>query len=104
MPDPLVSCPSCGLEVPKGKYCKLCGEPLLKGEEESIPDLADEHDEEVNVSEEIQDIITVFRRAKGVFNMIQSSCKIHAILINNPVYIMYLFYPVSSESPAIQSY
>ncbi len=56
MPDPLVSCPSCGLEVPKGKYCKLCGEPLIENEEESIRDIAGEHEEEVNVSEVIQDI------------------------------------------------
>jgi hypothetical protein len=56
MPDPLVTCPSCGLEVPEGKYCKLCGEPLLEREEEPIPDLAEEHEEEANISEEIQDV------------------------------------------------
>ncbi len=56
MPDPLVSCPSCGLEVPKGKYCKLCGEPLPGREEESILDLTSEYEEEVNISDEIQDI------------------------------------------------
>jgi len=56
MPDPLVSCPSCGLEVPKGKYCKLCGEPLPEIEEESIPDFTDVHEEDINISEEIQGI------------------------------------------------
>jgi len=54
MPEPLVSCPSCGLEVPEGKYCKLCGEPLPEREKESIPDLIDEHEEEANISEDIQ--------------------------------------------------
>jgi hypothetical protein len=29
MPEPLIVCPSCGHEVPKGKYCNLCGEPIL---------------------------------------------------------------------------
>ena len=56
MPDPLVSCPSCGLEVPEGKYCKFCGEPLPEKEKDSIPDFDIAHEEEVNISEEIQDI------------------------------------------------
>lgn len=49
MPELLVACPSCGLEVPKGKYCKLCGEPLIQSEEESTPE------QEVEFSEEIQE-------------------------------------------------
>jgi hypothetical protein len=34
MPEPLIVCPSCGHEVPRGKYCNLCGEsiPPLKPE------------------------------------------------------------------------
>jgi exonuclease VII small subunit len=28
MPEPLVKCPSCGHEVPVGKFCKICGESL----------------------------------------------------------------------------
>lgn len=28
MPEPLIVCPSCGHEVPRGKYCNLCGELL----------------------------------------------------------------------------
>ncbi|TFG33781.1 hypothetical protein EU527_06480 [Candidatus Thorarchaeota archaeon] len=28
MPEPLIECPSCGHEVPEGKFCKLCGTPL----------------------------------------------------------------------------
>ncbi len=56
MPDLLVSCPSCGLEVPIGKFCKLCGEPLVQSEEKVTPDLVDEHEEDVNISEEIKDV------------------------------------------------
>ncbi len=29
MSDPLVTCPSCGLDVPEGRYCKICGKPLV---------------------------------------------------------------------------
>jgi len=25
MPEPLIECPSCGQEVPEGRFCKLCG-------------------------------------------------------------------------------
>jgi DNA repair exonuclease SbcCD ATPase subunit len=28
MPESLIECPSCGHEVPNGKYCNLCGEQL----------------------------------------------------------------------------
>jgi DNA repair exonuclease SbcCD ATPase subunit len=28
MSDPLVTCPFCGLEVPEGRFCKICGKPL----------------------------------------------------------------------------
>ncbi|TFG33237.1 hypothetical protein EU528_00825 [Candidatus Thorarchaeota archaeon] len=56
MPEPLVACPSCGLEVPEGKFCKLCGEPLIQNEKEIQP----EHDlvlePELGISEEIQKI------------------------------------------------
>lgn len=31
MTDPLVTCPSCGLEVPEGRFCKICGKPLDSG-------------------------------------------------------------------------
>ncbi|MHA2351627.1 MAG: hypothetical protein ACXAC0_03780 [Candidatus Thorarchaeota archaeon] len=28
MSEPLVTCPSCNLEVPEGRFCKICGKPL----------------------------------------------------------------------------
>ncbi|MFW9833543.1 MAG: hypothetical protein ACFFEK_06085 [Candidatus Thorarchaeota archaeon] len=28
MSEPLVTCPFCGLEVPEGRFCKICGKPL----------------------------------------------------------------------------
>ena len=28
MSEPLVTCPFCGLEVPQGRFCKICGKPL----------------------------------------------------------------------------
>lgn len=56
MPEPLVACPSCGLEVPNGKYCKLCGEPLMQGEEVSIPEQDAEFEQESEFTEEIQEI------------------------------------------------
>jgi chromosome segregation ATPase len=34
MPESLIVCPSCGYEVPRGKYCNLCGEPLLPSKSE----------------------------------------------------------------------
>ncbi|TFG27288.1 hypothetical protein EU527_18730 [Candidatus Thorarchaeota archaeon] len=46
MPEPLIECPSCGHEVPEGKFCKLCGTPLPPKEPEESPietNLSDEH-------------------------------------------------------------
>jgi len=56
MPEPLVECPSCGLEVPEGKFCKLCGEPLTLSEIEPIQEHDVEEEQEQNFSEEIQEI------------------------------------------------
>jgi len=56
MPEPLVACPSCGLEVPEGKFCKLCGEPLMQSEKETIPEQNLELDLEPNISDEIDEI------------------------------------------------
>jgi DNA repair exonuclease SbcCD ATPase subunit len=53
MPEPLVKCPSCGLEVPEGKFCKLCGEPLILSQIEPVPELDIVEEQEVNISEEI---------------------------------------------------
>ena len=55
MPEPLVACPSCGLEVPEGKFCKLCGEPLTLSEIEPIQEQGEDEEEDLNFSEEIQE-------------------------------------------------
>ncbi|NHI89457.1 MAG: hypothetical protein EAX87_08040 [Candidatus Thorarchaeota archaeon] len=38
MSDPLITCPSCGSEVPEGRFCKICGKPLTA---EVPPDSSD---------------------------------------------------------------
>ncbi len=50
MPELLVTCLSCGLEVPEGKYCKLCGEPLPQSEIENTIE------QDLDFSEEFQEI------------------------------------------------
>ncbi len=50
MPELLVTCLSCGLEVPEGKFCKLCGEPLPQREIENPIE------QDLDFSEEIQEI------------------------------------------------
>lgn len=49
MPELLVTCLSCGLEVPEGKYCKICGEPLPESEIENTIE------QDLNLSEVIQE-------------------------------------------------
>ena len=49
MPELLVTCLSCGLEVPEGKYCKICGEPLPQSEIENTIE------QDLDLSEEIQE-------------------------------------------------
>jgi hypothetical protein len=39
MSEPLIECPFCGHEVPNGKYCNLCGEPLHSGASADISKL-----------------------------------------------------------------
>ena len=56
MPEPLVACPSCGLEVPDGKFCKLCGEPLMQSEKEPIQDHSVEYEQEIDLSEDFQEV------------------------------------------------
>ena len=56
MPEPLVACQSCGLEVPEGKFCKLCGEPLMQSEKETIPEHDLELDLDPNISDELDEI------------------------------------------------
>ncbi len=53
MPEPLVECPSCGHEVPAGKFCKLCGESLpLIGNQESSEETRPPEEELVELTEE----------------------------------------------------
>ncbi|TFH05386.1 MAG: hypothetical protein E4H14_12865 [Candidatus Thorarchaeota archaeon] len=56
MPEPLIACPSCGLEVPEGKFCKLCGEPLVQSEKETTIEHNLVLEPELDISEEIQEI------------------------------------------------
>ena len=56
MPEPLVECPSCGLEVPEGKFCKLCGEPFYQGQATRAGHLRRAEEQEQNFSEDIQEI------------------------------------------------
>ena len=54
MPEPLVACPSCGLEVPEGKFCKLCGEPLTVSEKKHTPEQNIVLESELDISDEIE--------------------------------------------------
>ena len=36
MSEALVTCPSCGMEVPEGSFCKSCGKPLAVTEEDTL--------------------------------------------------------------------
>lgn len=36
MSEALVTCPSCGMEVPEGSFCKSCGKPLVVSEEDKL--------------------------------------------------------------------
>ena len=36
MSEELVTCPSCGMEVPEGSFCKSCGKPLAVTEEATL--------------------------------------------------------------------
>ncbi|MHA1862516.1 MAG: hypothetical protein ACTSWA_02015 [Candidatus Thorarchaeota archaeon] len=55
MPEQLVACPSCGLEVPEGKFCKLCGEPLPQSEKETTRENEIEQDSDFDFSGESQE-------------------------------------------------
>ena len=55
MPEQLIACPSCGLEVPEGKFCKLCGEPFPQSEKETVREHEIEQDLDFSVeTQEIQ--------------------------------------------------
>ena len=46
MSEPIVTCPFCNLEVPEGRYCKLCGKPLHADESQhaETPDYIDDEE------------------------------------------------------------
>ncbi|MHA1480593.1 MAG: hypothetical protein ACTSQZ_04125 [Candidatus Thorarchaeota archaeon] len=41
MADDLVSCPSCGIDTPEGRFCKFCGEPLPEIKKPPVNDLTE---------------------------------------------------------------
>jgi hypothetical protein len=47
MSDPLVTCPFCGLEVPEGRFCKICGKPLESEATPSPPEVESQFEEEL---------------------------------------------------------
>lgn len=48
MSDTLVTCPFCGLEVPEGRYCKICGKPLDVEESIGPPDVESQTEEKLD--------------------------------------------------------
>ena len=48
MSDPLVTCPFCGLEVPEGRFCKICGKPLDTEMPLSSPDIESPLEEDLD--------------------------------------------------------
>lgn len=57
MPEPLIKCPSCGHEVPEGKFCRLCGEPIPLIEiKKSIEESTSSNDEISTDKEENLDV------------------------------------------------
>ena len=46
MSDPLITCPSCGSEVPEGRFCKICGKPLSTEVTSDSPDIESRIEEE----------------------------------------------------------
>ncbi|MHA1577275.1 MAG: hypothetical protein ACTSU3_07925, partial [Candidatus Thorarchaeota archaeon] len=38
MSDDLVTCPSCGIDTPEGRFCKFCGKPLPENDVSPITD------------------------------------------------------------------
>ena len=52
MSEPRVTCPFCGLEVPEGRFCKICGKPLDTEGALSSPEIEPQFEEDIepNVS------------------------------------------------------
>ncbi|RDE16385.1 MAG: hypothetical protein C4K48_01395 [Candidatus Thorarchaeota archaeon] len=51
MPKPLIECPSCGQNVPDGKYCNLCGKPLTLRDSQKVAELEDSFHDQVTETE-----------------------------------------------------
>ncbi|MFX1604625.1 MAG: hypothetical protein ACFFDD_01830 [Promethearchaeota archaeon] len=64
MSDPLVTCPSCGLEVPEGRFCKICGKPLdtviVHSPPEVEPEFEEETETDVPISEQERVVLPHF--------------------------------------------
>ncbi len=57
MPESIVECPSCGHEVPEGKFCKICGEPLPSIEtDQSSTDIIRSNEEFVETDSKLDEI------------------------------------------------
>jgi len=51
MPKPLIQCPSCGQDVPNGKYCNLCGKPLILRDFQEVVESEDSFPDQVTETE-----------------------------------------------------
>ena len=51
MPKPLIECPSCGQNVPEGKYCNLCGKPLTLRDSQKVTESEDSFPDQVTETE-----------------------------------------------------
>ncbi|MFW9868289.1 MAG: hypothetical protein ACFFFO_01595 [Candidatus Thorarchaeota archaeon] len=58
MSESFVLCPFCNLEVPDGRYCKLCGKPL-HSEDSPYPETPDPMDDEKPVSLDVEQVTKV---------------------------------------------
>jgi len=47
MSEPHVTCPFCGMEVPEGRFCKICGKPLDTEGPPSSPEIASQLEEDM---------------------------------------------------------
>lgn len=48
MSEPLVTCPFCGLEVPEGRFCKICGKPLDTEVPLGSPEIEPQFEEDID--------------------------------------------------------
>jgi hypothetical protein len=60
MSDPLVTCPFCGLEVPEGRFCKICGKPLnveIPPDSSKVESHVEEEPTSIDASQEPEPIV-----------------------------------------------